>query len=247
MRATVIGIAVGACILAACQRDGNGVNKEAAQQVGFYETYQLGEIAEALTALSNEAAKHIATSDSMNLEQLLNTRNKTLPVWTAKGNGFAQTPVVGFALTSDTSLVNLIIARFGEKFLPKDLKLAWVFKPFKPNKYYKKPEIFELIALKASDTLGVPSMGGTTIISAVPDVDENSGHAVMLKFDESGKQQLAQLSKENLKRNIAFVVKDKVFCFPMVQSEITGGQVQLTGNFTEEEVTDFVNFLYGKQ
>ena len=248
MHALVIGFAVSACVLAvACKQDAGGVvDKEAARQVAFHETYQLGEIAEAMTALSNEAAKQNDSSDSLKLEQLLNTRLENLPVWTAQHNGFADTPVVGFALASDTAAVDSIISQYRAKFLPRDLKLAWVFKAFKPNEKYAGPEVFELIALKIGKH-GTPAMDGSSIIAAKPEKDEKNGYLVTLNFDESGTKEFAKLTFKSLKRNIAIVLNDKVYCYPAVKSRVKGGQVQLTGNFTEQEVNDFVNFLYGKQ
>ena len=48
-------------------RYSGSVNQEAVQQIGFYETYELGDIADLLIALSGEAAKHNAKSDTVTL------------------------------------------------------------------------------------------------------------------------------------------------------------------------------------
>ena len=53
----------------------------------------------------------------------------------------------------------------------------------------------------------------------------------------------ARLTKDNVGKQIAIVLDGLVYSYPTVQSEITGGSSQISGNFTVEEATDLTNVL----
>ena len=46
---------------------------------------------------------------------------------------------------------------------------------------------------------------------------------------------------------LAVVFKDKVMSYPIVNCQIEGGKVEITGNFTEQVANDFVGIFYGKK
>ena len=58
-----------------------------------------------------------------------------------------------------------------------------------------------------------------------------------------GARRWAALTKANLKRCVAIVLDDNVYSAPTVQSEITGGNSQITGRFTTEDTRDLANVL----
>jgi SecD/SecF fusion protein len=51
------------------------------------------------------------------------------------------------------------------------------------------------------------------------------------------------MTKENLNKSIAIALDGYIYSYPTVNSEITGGQSQITGNFTVEEAKDLANTL----
>ena len=53
----------------------------------------------------------------------------------------------------------------------------------------------------------------------------------------------ARLTKENIGKQVAIVLDGMVYSYPTVQSEISGGSSQITGNFTLEEAEDLANVL----
>lgn len=64
-----------------------------------------------------------------------------------------------------------------------------------------------------------------------------------MSMNSDGARKWAQLTKQNLGRSIAIVLDGFVYSYPTVQSEITGGNSQITGNFTTEEAQDLANVL----
>lgn len=243
VRAIVAVVAVAACVLAVscdkAHRYSGSVNQEAVQQIGFYETYELGDIADLLIALSGEAAKHNAKSDTVTLVELLNMPDIAII------SELENVPVVGYVLPADTAAVDSIIAQYGSRLLPANLKLAWSFKPVDRGLFYfQGPERYELIALRT--TQGIPAMTGEYIDEATSEYDEITGCVANLQFTDAGSRLFSRLTGAQIGKNIALVVKGKVYCYPMVNAQVDGGRVQITGNFTEEDANGLVDFIYGK-
>jgi len=89
-------------------------------------------------------------------------------------------------------------------------------------------------------------MSGEYIEKATSECDEIMGCLVTLKFTVEGSRIFSRVTRANIGKSIAFVVKDKVYCYPMVNLQVDGGSVQITGDFTEEEAKGLVDFIYGK-
>ena len=240
-RVMVAVIAVAACVLAvSCDkthRYSGSVNQEAVQQIGFYETYELGDIADLLIALSGEAAKHNAKSDTVTLVELLNMPDIAII------SELENVPVVGYVLPADTVAVDSIFAQYGDR-LPADLKLVWSFKPVDRSYSHQGLESYELIALRTMQ--GLPAMTGEYIDEATSEYDEITGCVANLQFTDAGSRLFSRLTGAQIGKNIALVVKGKVYCYPMVNAQVDGGRVQITGNFTEEDANGLVDFIYGK-
>ncbi len=64
---------------------------------------------------------------------------------------------------------------------------------------------------------------------------DNRLPAVAITFKESGREKFAKLTKENIQKPIAILLDGQPITMPVVQAEITGGQAQITGNFTPDE------------
>ena len=62
-------------------------------------------------------------------------------------------------------------------------------------------------------------------------------------MDSEGVTTWAGITRENIDRCIAIVFDGYVRSYPRVMSEITGGDTEITGNFTLDEANDFVNIL----
>lgn len=160
-------------------------------------------------------------------------------------------PVVGYAFKSDTAKVNYWLNNPKVKsVLPSKLKFMWSAKAKIMDKE-KGIEALELYAIKVTDKNGKAALYGDIITSARKDFDQRSGghpYISMTMNSEAAKkwQLLTRANKpEGNKqgRCIAIVMDNMVYSAPRVQSEIAGGQSQITGDFTPEEADALVAIL----
>ncbi len=164
---------------------------------------------------------------------------------------YAPGPVVGYAFKSDTAKVNYWLHHPKVKsVLPSKLKFMWSAKAKLMDKE-KGIEAFELYAIKVTDKNEKAALYGDIITSARKDFDQRSGghpYISMTMNSEAAKkwELLTRANKpEGNKqgRCIAIVMDNMVYSAPRVQSEISGGQSQITGDFTPEEADALVAIL----
>ena len=154
-----------------------------------------------------------------------------------QSNGNYDGPAVCAAQKSDTAAIKAISAKYAPEMPPPDLKLPWTLDPC--------DNLYELIALK-TDTLGKPAMTGESIIEAKVTDTNGYGFAISITLDKEGGKQFSTLTSNNIGHALAVVFKDKVMSYPIVNSQVEGGKVEITGNFTEQVANDFVDMFYGK-
>lgn len=154
--------------------------------------------------------------------------------------GIGAGPLVGYALGRDTVEVNAYLNNPRVKeLLPRDLKFAWSVNPVD-----KKTPLFELIAIKVSNRDGRPALGGEVITDAYDDFQQTTGFGkVNMSMNSEGAKVWARLTKANIGKCIAVVLDGYVYSYPRVSSEITGGNSEITGNFTAAEAKDLANVL----
>ena len=213
----------------------------------FWETYTLNEIYPALQALDTRLAKgdvadstavdstkaeaSKAAQDAVSQHPLL---SKLMQIQGMAPNGC----VVGYALAADTAAVNALLqSEAAQTALPADLQLAWGVKSAEGM----KANIFELYALRKVN--GRPSMEGDVIADAKDDFDQNHQPIVSMTMTTNGSRDWAALTKKNLKKCVAIVLDGYVYSAPVVQSEITGGNSQISGHFTTDDTRDLANVL----
>ena len=213
----------------------------------FWETYTLNEIYPALQALDTRLAKgdvaDSATVDSTKAEASKTAQDaaaqhpllsKLMQIQGMAPNGC----VVGYALAADTAAVNALLqSEAAQTALPADLQLAWGVKSAEGM----KANIFELYALRKVN--GRPSMEGDVIADAKDDFDQNHQPIVSMTMTTNGSRDWAALTKKNLKKCVAIVLDGYVYSAPVVQSEITGGNSQISGHFTTDDTRDLANVL----
>ncbi|MEN5083357.1 protein translocase subunit SecD [Bosea sp. TWI1241] len=85
---------------------------------------------------------------------------------------------------------------------------------------------------------------GEDLIDAQPAFDQRSGQPIVnFRFNIRGAQRFGQATTENLGRQLAIVLDNKVISAPVIQSPITGGSGQISGNFTVEAVNNLAILL----
>ena len=220
----------------------------------FWETYTLNELQPALVEVDNRLAKGTASADTTAADSAAakSVEEKAAADAAARHPLFAklmqsagsqpivspQGCIVGMALAADTAEVNAMLnSEAAQGTLPADVHFAW---SVKPSEGFKAP-IFELYALKAEN--GKPSMAGDVIADAKDDFDQHHNPIVSMTMTTNGARDWAALTKKNLKKCVAIVLDDVVYSAPVVQTEITGGQSQISGHFTTDDTRDLANVL----
>ncbi len=150
------------------------------------------------------------------------------------------TPAVGVVHQRDTAQVRKFLSmRQVKEVLPRDAKFKWSVKPIDT-----RGNFFELIAIKVTSRDGKAPLEGDAISDARSDFSQFSAYsAVSMTMNPEGARTWARLTKENIGRSIAIVLDDMVYSYPNVNTEITGGRSEISGNFTPEEAKDLANVL----
>ena len=148
-------------------------------------------------------------------------------------------PVVGTVHYVDTAKVNAMLnSQIAKAILPRDARFYWTVKAIDEAGSY-----FNLVALKAQRD-GRASLEGDVITDARADFSQLSAYAnVSMSMNAEGAKTWQRLTKDNIGKSVAIVLDGYVYSFPTVQSEIAGGNSQITGNFTVEEAKDLANTL----
>ena len=149
--------------------------------------------------------------------------------------------IVGYADYNDTIQINKVLnMKEVKSLLPRDLKLMW---GVKASDMDKTGRIFELYAIKSTQRNGRAPLEGDVIVNARDEFDQFNKPCVSMSMNTEGSRRWAVLTKQNIGREIAIVLDGYVYSAPRVNGEITGGNSQITGNFTPEVTKDLANVL----
>ena len=148
---------------------------------------------------------------------------------------------IGYATSADTAKVNKYLAmpQIAALF-PAEFRPMWGVKPVGNSE-----NIYELVAIKASSRDGKAPLDGSAVTTAsVSYESRTSGEPkVSMSMNAEGANIWAHLTKDNIGKQIAIVLDGTVYSYPVVNSEISGGNSEISGHFTVEEATDLVNVL----
>ena len=155
----------------------------------------------------------------------------------ARGNA-----CIGYANYADTAKINKYLAMPQVRALfPPEFRAMW---SVKASPYIPGENTFELVAIKAASRDGkAPLDGGSVTDARVQYGNTNGNPEVSMSMNAQGASVWARLTKENIGKQVAIVLDGMVYSYPTVQSEISGGSSQITGNFTLEEAEDLANVL----
>ncbi|MBQ8866257.1 MAG: protein translocase subunit SecDF [Bacteroidaceae bacterium] len=235
----------------------------------FWETYKATEILTYLNAADNklrtlladkatleggeEGVAEEAKADSLDVTaaltgetaaqsaQSLEAAKKEHPLAAILQFNNYDSPVAGYAHYKDTAEVNRLLAMPEVKnLLPRDLRLYW---GVKAADFDQTGQVFELYAIKSTERNGRAPLEGDVIVDAADTYDQYGKPCVSMSMNTDGSRRWAALTKNNVNRSIAIVLDGYVYSAPNVQNEITGGNSQITGNFTPELTKDLANVL----
>ena len=149
--------------------------------------------------------------------------------------------VVGYAHKRDMDAISELLATpEAQDVLPSDLQLKWGVKGIGEG---EGSDWYELYAIRVTERNGRAPLEGDVITDAKDEFDQNGRPCVSMQMNVDGARRWAALTKANLHRSVAIVLDNNVYSAPTVQSEITGGNSQITGNFTAEDTRDLANVL----
>ncbi len=100
------------------------------------------------------------------------------------------------------------------------------------------------INLDMSQQFVTTELTGRYLKKAVLEFDQTTSQpTVGLQFDETGTQLFADITKNNIGKIVAIYLDGAPISTPVVREEITGGQAQISGNFTPAEAKQLVGRL----
>ena len=179
-----------------------------------------------------------ATASNTNIEEL-KKEHPLLAVLQLNQSGVGC--IVGYADYKDIADVNRILnMKAVKEVMPRDLKLMW---GVKASDMDKTGRIFELYAIKSTERNGRAPLEGDVVTDAKDEYDQFNKPCVSMSMNTEGSRRWAALTKKNIGKEIAIVLDGYVYSAPRVNSEITGGNSQITGNFTPEVTKDLANVL----
>ncbi len=150
-----------------------------------------------------------------------------------------ETARVGIAQVKDTATINQMLAETRSIF-PRNLKFAWTVKP---EITQGEMQFLELVALKMSRD-NKCALGGEVITDARQDYGQGNQVEVTIQMNPEGAKAWKRLTGENIGKQIAIVLDDYVYSYPVVNGEIPNGRSSISGGgMTIDEAQDLANIL----
>ena len=86
-------------------------------------------------------------------------------------------------------------------------------------------------------------MDGENITNAFVNMTQFGQREIILNFNPDGAVQFGNVTKNNIGRPLAIILDGKLYSAPNIQTAITGGTAQITGNFSREDAENIANAL----
>jgi SecD/SecF fusion protein len=234
---------------------------QATAELEFFDTYRINEVQDRLVTGNTrlKARESALKGDSLNnpidtnsidsLSQFNANRGPLLSKLNLNGQIQAgqyafQRCVIGIANVNDTADINKMLAS-PEVNVQRDLRFLWDAKAIRDQESGKFTDDILLYAVKVPSS-GEALLQGDMISTAGTDLDpETNAYTVSLGMKPEGRQVWARMTQAAVgeNREVAIVLDNEVVSSPSVQSAITSGNTQITGNFTPQEAQDLANVL----
>ena len=86
-------------------------------------------------------------------------------------------------------------------------------------------------------------MDGKGVTMAIPTKDEFGQRKIALRFNQKGTEDFGRITSENVNRQLAIVLDGKLYCAPVIRQPILGGNAEISGRFSEDEVKNIADAL----
>ena len=215
---------------------------EAVAQTDELKVEEKADTAKAAADLASAVAENSDEETTTNMSAAdIEKAHKQNPLLSRLNHRYAYGCVVGIASKRDMDAIDELLASpEAKEVLPSDLRLKWGVKGMGEG---ANANTYELYAIKVTERNGRAPLEGDVVTDASDSYDQAGRPCVSMKMNVDGARRWAALTKANLKRSVAIVLDDNVYSAPTVQSEITGGNSEITGNFTAEDTRDLANVL----
>jgi SecD/SecF fusion protein len=221
--------------------------------VGYWPTYSFSEraIYEAVIQADDTLRKYYKAFAKDSIEQNWGLFNYLAPNFVQNESGAyypGEGPLLGYAKIEDTAKVNAMLCfPFVKKLFPKDIVFIWGVKPpsYLKTEEGKQLKSIELFMVRAEDGKDIAPVSNEDMADVAVFYGDNGQAQINVTMNKKGAQLWETMTRNNLRKSIAIVIDNRVFSAPTVQSEISGGRSMITGNFDEEEMSDFVVMIKG--
>ncbi len=169
---------------------------------------------------------------------------KTDSTATQKGGALSRLLTMPGALgvnLRDTAQMNRVLrSEEARSILPPNMALLYLNKPVDAN----GQQFLRLVAVKKdrTGTIAAP-ISGEVVSDARQDYDQTGRPEVSMSMNPTGARKWGKMTGANIGKQVAVVLDDVVYSDPVVQSEITGGNTSISGNFTIDEAQDLAQVL----
>jgi SecD/SecF fusion protein len=172
------------------------------------------------------------------------------PLFKILGLNFAQTSadlsgVIGYAKVSDVAAVERMLkSKAAKKALgskARSTRFVW------DSKSFENTNGENILALYALNTKGRDNsvLSGERVVQSYPTPNPSgNGFAVSLSMDQEGARIWKKMTTDNVGRQVAVVLDNKVYSAPNVNEPIPNGNTSISGGFAEvTEAKDLANIL----
>ncbi|MVN76803.1 protein translocase subunit SecDF [Hymenobacter sp. HMF4947] len=141
----------------------------------------------------------------------------------------------------DTAQMNVVLrSEEARSIMPPNMALLYIAKPIDAD----KQQFLRLVAVKKdrTGTIAAP-ISGEVVSDARQDYDQTGRPEVSMSMNPTGSRKWQKMTGANIGKQVAVVLDDVVYSDPVVQSEISGGNTSISGNFSIDEAQDLAQVL----
>ena len=201
----------------------------------FFETYSFSEIAPSW----ENACKWVHEHDSLATEQNLGlTENpRGLNALVRLNGNF----MVGYVYEENMHSVDEMLANPEvKKVFPANLQFRWSYGVEEEENGHK---MYALYAIKMPSG-NEAKIDGRHIQSANAAKSYTGQPVIRIAMNQQGSQAWKTMTSDNIGKAIAIVIDDHVLTCPVVNGAITGGETEISGNFTVKEAEELAARIY---
>lgn len=146
-------------------------------------------------------------------------------------------PVVGYALESDTARVNELLSDPAvEDMIPSGVRFLWGSRSLSAQ---GEEDMYQLLAVRNETELT-----GDVITEATVQFDQQTNEPqVSMTMDSEGARIWSRVTGANVGNQVAIVLDGIVYSNPVVRTRITGGRSSIDGLDSRQEAQDIVTIL----